>query len=83
LFSNKIVTYTKKEKQSSLSVGTDRSGGQFLPNEVSNKFIQKQLKYVKIWGIMPKGSVFTIVACEEERHPEDTFRRFKAKLENS
>jgi hypothetical protein len=76
--------YWFKENKSPLSVGIDETGnGQFLPNKVNAEFIQKELKYVRISGIMPKGSVFTIVGCIEERRPEDTFRRFKATFENT
>ncbi len=67
-----------------IRIGIDGGGyGQFLPNQVSPEFIQKQLKYVEIFSIMPKESLFIIVGCEEEREPENTFRRFKAMFANS
>ena len=66
-----------------LRAGLDFScSGQYLPKSVSPEFVQMRYKDVYIISILTKGTTFKVVACEEERRPEDTFRRFKAIFEN-
>ena len=66
-------------------IGVDsatRGGYAYMPKEVSPQFIHRRVDQdVEIAGILPKGSVFTIVGCEERRSPENDFKMFKATFE--
>ena len=75
--------YRTRETGDRLFVG-NASVGHFLPEEVTPHFIGRQTGGgVTIEGILPQGTMFTIVSCEEERHPEDIFRRLKATFQNA
>lgn len=56
----------------------------YLPKEVNPEFIHEKIyQNDEIIGIMPKGSVFTIIGCEQERSIDYNYRRFKATFEDS
>ncbi|HSY74353.1 MAG TPA: hypothetical protein VK810_02695 [Dongiaceae bacterium] len=70
-----------KDKRDTLFVANS-SMVRYLPDIVSLELAQKKYKNVEIVGIIGKGSVFTVVACMEEKSPEDIFQRFKATFDN-
>jgi hypothetical protein len=75
--------YQTQETGTNLFVG-NASVGHFLPEQISPEFINKKIDNDGlIVGILRKGTMFIIVGCEEERRPEDLFRRFKVRLESS